>query len=70
MYPQKGSSSATLKQQLDLVVSICRVNSIKKTRLVLIFSCVNIFADQLCLQRCWHVIHWNLCFIDFIKHAA
>jgi len=31
----------------------------KKTRLVLIFSCVNIFADQVCLQRCWHVIYCN-----------
>jgi len=59
MYPQKGSSSASLKQQLDLVVYICRAKSIKKTRLVLIFSCVNFFAAKLCLQRCWHVIHWN-----------
>jgi hypothetical protein len=44
MYPQKRNSSATLKQQLDLVVYICRVNSVKKTRLVLVFSCVSIFA--------------------------
>jgi len=65
MYPQKGSSSAGLKQQLDLVVYVCRAKSIKKTRLVLIFSCGNICADQLCLHRCCHVIHWNLCFIDF-----
>jgi hypothetical protein len=47
--PMKG-------KQFDVVVHICRVNSRTKTRLLLIFSCVDISADRLCLRRCLHVI--------------
>ena len=46
IYPRKESSSPILKQHLDLEVTICRVNSLKSTRFVLIFSCVNILRTN------------------------